>query len=173
MVLIAMAGLPGVGKSVVARGLAERFGAVLTSVDELESAMVSAELQQGFATGLAAYLVAERFADTNLALGHHVIIDACNYVVHARDMWTRLAAKHRTPLLFVEAVCPDLAAHAARLADRPAVPGLPRLSFDDVVVRYAETEPWGNEPRWLVNTADALDHDEIYAQVRAALADAG
>lgn len=169
MVLIAMAGLQGVGKSTVARGLAERMGAVLASVDELESAMVAAELERGFATGLAAYLVAERFADTNLGLGHPVIVDACNYVRVAREMWTGLAARHRVPLLFVEVVCADLELHAARLAARPEVPGLPKVTFDDVVERYAETEPWVNEPRWMVSTAAELDHDQVHADVLAAL----
>ena len=45
-----------------------------------------------------------------------------------------------------------------------------RLTFDDVVVRYAETEAWGGESRWLVDTAGELDHDAIFAQISAALA---
>lgn len=170
MALIAMAGLPGVGKSTVARALAQRLPAVLVNVDDVESALIRAEFERSFATGLAAYLVAEQVARANLALGRHVVVDAANYVTYARNIWTSLAREHGVPLLFVEVVCTDLAAHAERLADRPAVPGLPRLTFDDVVVRYAETEPWGREPRWLVNTATELDHDAIFAQVQAALA---
>lgn len=170
MVLIAMAGLPGAGKSTVARGLAERFSAVLVSVDAMESAIVRAEISQGFATGLAAYFAAEQVARTNLDLGRHVIVDAANYVVYARSIWSGLAREFGVGLLFVETVCTDLAVHAERLASRPAVPGLPRLTFDDVVVRYAETEPWQDEPRWLVNTATSPDHDRIYADVQAALA---
>lgn len=169
MVLIAMAGLPGTGKSTVAEGLAARFPAVLVNVDAMESAMVRAEISQGFATGLAAYLVAEQVAQANLRLGQHVIVDAANYVVYARDIWSALAREFNVALLFVETVCTDLELHAQRLRERPAVPGLPRLSFDDVVVRYAETEAWGSEPRWLVNTATKLDHELIYAQVQTAL----
>lgn len=169
MALIALAGLPGVGKSTVARGLAERFSGVLVSVDEVESALLKAEFEYSFATGMAAYLVAEQVARANLALSHHVIIDAANYVAYSRQLWVGLANQHATALLFVEVVCTDLALHAERLASRPAVAGLPKLDFDDVVVRYAETETWGREPRWLVNTAGPLDHDQIYAEVQAAL----
>lgn len=169
MALIAMAGLPGVGKSTVARGLAVRFPAVLVNVDEVESALVRAEFERSFATGLAAYLVAEQVADANLALGQHVVVDAANYVSYARAMWTSLAARHRVGLLFVEVVCTDLAAHAERLASRPLVPGLPRLTMDDVVVRYAETEAWGAEPLWLVNNTGEVDHDRVFADVLAAL----
>jgi len=167
--LIAMAGLPGVGKSTVARGLAARFPAALVNVDDVESALLRAEFERSFATGLAAYLVAEQVADANLALGQHVVVDAANYVSYARAMWTSLAASHRVPLLFVEVVCTDLAVHAERLASRPLVPGLPRLTIDDVVVRYAETEPWGAEPLWLVNNTGEIDHDRVFADVLAAL----
>lgn len=172
MALIAMAGVQGVGKSTVARGLAARFPAVLLTVDAAESAMVRAELERGFATGLAAYLVAEEFAHANLALGQHVVIDAANYVTHARQMWTSLARSHRVPLLFVEVVCTDLALHAARLDARPEVPGLPRVTMDDVVVRFAETEAWRDEPRWLVNNTGDLDLDQVFADVQQALASA-
>lgn len=170
MALIAMAGLPGVGKTTVAKGLAERFPAVLVNADDVESCLIRAEFERSFATGLASYLVAEQVARANLALGHHVVVDAANYVTWARNMWTALAREFGVPLLFVEVVCTDLGVHQRRLAARPVVPGLPKLSFDDVVIRYAETEPWGREPRWLVNTADELDHDLVLEQVRAALA---
>lgn len=169
MALIAMAGLPGVGKTTVAQGLALRFPAVLVNVDEVEAALLRAEFERSFATGLAAYLVAEQVARANLELGQHVIVDAANYVIYAQQMWTALAAQHRVPLLFVEVVCTDLNVHAQRLTSRPAVPGLPRLTFDDVVVRYAETEAWEGEPRWLVNTAGELDHDAIFAQLNTVL----
>jgi len=168
--LIAMAGLPGVGKSTVARGLAERLPAVLVNVDDIESSLISAEFERSFATGLASYLVAGQVARANLELGSHVIVDAANYVHFAREMWTSLAATHHVGVLFVEVVCTDLALHAERLAQRPAVPGLPKQTFDDVVVRYAETEPWGREPRWLVNTAGEIDHEKIFADVQEALA---
>ena len=170
MALIAMAGLPGVGKSTVARGLAERFPAVLINVDDIESSLVKAEFERSFATGLASYLVAEQVARANLSLGSHVIVDAANSAGYARNIWTTLAREYRTQLLFVEVVCTDLTAHADRLATRPKVPGQPRISFDDVVVSYAESEPWGREPRWLVNTATAIDHDLTFGRVQQALA---
>ena len=37
------------------------------------------------------------------------------------------------------------------------------------MVRFAETEAWGNEPRWLVNNVGDLDLDAVHAEVRAAL----
>lgn len=169
MALIAMAGLPGVGKSTIARGLAERFPGVLINVDDVASALVRAEFERSFATGLAGYLVAEQVARVNLALGSHVIVDAANSAGYARNIWTALAREFGTELLVVEVVCTDLAAHAARLATRRLPAGQPRISFDDVVVAYAEAESWAAEPRWLVNTTEDVDHDQVFADVQAAL----
>ena len=169
MALIAMAGLPGVGKSTIARGLAERFPGVLINVDDVASALVRAEFERSFATGLAGYLVAEQVARVNLALGSHVIVDAANSAGYARNIWTALAREFGTELLFVEVVCTDLAAHAARLATRRLPAGQPRISFDDVVGAYAEAESWAAEPRWLVNTTEDVDHDQVFADVQAAL----
>ena len=101
--------------------------------------------------------------------GSGVIIDAANYVTYARNMWTALAREQDARLLFVEVVCTDLEVHQARLDARPEVPGLPRVRFEDVVVRFAETEAWGNEPRWLVNNVGDLDLDAVHAEVLAAL----
>ncbi|WIY83310.1 ATP-binding protein [Propionimicrobium sp. PCR01-08-3] len=170
MALIAMAGLPGVGKTTVAKGLAEHFGGVLVNVDDVESSLVKAEFERSFATGLASYLVAEQVARANLGLGSTVIVDAANSASYARDMWTSLAREYNVPLLFVEVVCTDLAVHAERLATRPLPPGIQRIGFDEVVVKYAESESWGSEPRWLVNTASGVDHDQLFAEVSDALA---
>jgi len=167
--LIAMAGLPGVGKSTIARGLAERFPGVLINVDDVASALVRAEFERSFATGLAGYLVAEQVARVNLALGSHVIVDGANSAGYARNIWTSLAREFGTELLFVEVVCTDLVAHAARLATRRLPTGQPRISFDDVVVAYAEAESWAAEPRWLVNATEDVDHDQVFADVQAAL----
>lgn len=167
--LIAMAGLQGVGKSTVAQALAARLPAVLVSVDEVESALCRAELERSFSTGLAAYLVAEEVAAANLRLGAHVVVDAANYVGVARRTWTSLAGRLGVPLLFVDVVCTDLGLHKRRVEARHrGLPGLPEVTFDDVVERYAETEAWGDEPRIMLDSALPLDVADLVARVTAA-----
>ena len=56
-----------------------------------------------------------------------------------------------------------------RLDPRRLPTGQPRISFDDVVVAYAEAESWAAEPRWLVNATEDVDHDQVFADVQAAL----
>ena len=57
-VLVAMAGLPGAGKSTIAEVISARLGATIVSVDPIESAILHAGIDADQPTGLAAYLVA-------------------------------------------------------------------------------------------------------------------
>lgn len=116
--LIAMAGLPGAGKSTIAEILGHRLGYPVVSVDPIESAILSAGIESDQPTGLAAYLVAEAIADAALANGVSIIVDAVNAVDPAREQWVALAEKHREKLRFLEVVCSDIDVHKERLASR-------------------------------------------------------
>jgi predicted kinase len=54
-VFVVISGLPGTGKSAVARSVAELLHAVHLSVDPVEDALLGAGLERGWATGVAAY----------------------------------------------------------------------------------------------------------------------
>ena len=142
-VLVAMAGLPGAGKSTVADALGKRLAAPVVSVDPIESAILGAGVDAGQPTGLAAYLVAERFAETVLGAGSSVVLDAVNAVGPARRQWIDLGARAGVPVLFVEVVCSDGAVHRARLeARRRGLPGMRELDWADVVASRAGYADW-------------------------------
>src|ERR1700742_1731651 len=113
--LIAMAGLPGAGKSTVAEVIGNRLGFAVLSVDPIESALLSAGLDSDQPTGRAAYLVAEAIADAALANGQSIIVDAVNAVDPAREQWVELAEKHGEKLKFIEVVRSDTEVHRERL----------------------------------------------------------
>src|ERR1700710_1587687 len=116
--LIAMAGLPGAGKSTIAEGIGNRLGFAVLSVDPIESAILSAGINSDEPTGLAAYLVAEAIADAALANGQSIIVDAVNAVDPASEQWGELAEKHHEKLKFIEVVCVDTEIHRERLESR-------------------------------------------------------
>jgi predicted kinase len=116
--LIAMAGLPGAGKSTIAEILGSRLAASVVSVDPIESAILSAGIDSDQPTGLAAYLVSETIAEFILNSGHHVIVDAVNAVDPAREQWVALAQRQGVPLKFIEVVCSDVELHRERLEKR-------------------------------------------------------
>ncbi|MBL1102543.1 AAA family ATPase [Streptomyces coffeae] len=116
--LIAMAGLPGAGKSSVAEALGRKLSAPVVSVDPIEAAMWRAGVARDQPTGLAAYVVAEAVADGVLGMGQPVIVDAVNAVEAARGQWRTLADRHGVPVVFIEVVCSDPVVHRRRLENR-------------------------------------------------------
>ncbi len=139
--LIVLAGLPGVGKSTIARRLARRRAAVWLRVDVVEAALLAAGFSRSFETGLAAYVVARDLARDHLALGRDIVIDAVNGVEEARRMWRDLASAAGVPRRVVEIVLADRAEHRRRIERRgSATPPLPAVSWPEVVAR--EYLPW-------------------------------
>jgi predicted kinase len=118
--LIVMAGLPAAGKSTIAEVVGNRMGTPVVSVDPIEAAILSAGIDADQPTGLAAYLVAEAFADSVVSGGGSIIVDAVNAVSPAREQWVKLAERQRSELRFIEVICSDRELHGQRLAARAA-----------------------------------------------------
>ncbi len=161
-VLVAMAGVPGAGKSAIAEALGTRLAAVVVSVDPIESAILAAGVDAGQPTGLAAYLVAERMAESVLRVGASVMVDAVNGVDPARRQWLDLAARAAVPVLFVEVVCSDEAVHRRRIeARRRDLPGMRELDWGDVLASRNGYEEWAGEsaaaPRLTVDSIRPVD----------------
>lgn len=149
--LIVVSGLPGVGKSTLAEGLATKLQLPVLSVDPIESAIIQSGFARSFETGLAAYLVAEKLADEHLKLKMSVIIDAVSPVIEARAMWRGLAQKHDAGLRIIECVL-DEERHRQRVETRVRnLPGIPELTWEYVEARRQEYLPW-REERLIIDT---------------------
>jgi predicted kinase len=145
-VLIAMAGLPGSGKSAVAEEVARALGCALLSVDPIEAAMWRAGIDRDQPTGLAAYVIAEDLAREQLLLGGDVIVDAVNDVEPARAQWRSMAARLDQALAFIEVFCSDQQEHRHRLESRQrAIDGFPEPTWESVVERMNGFTGWGDD----------------------------
>ena len=150
-----VSGLPGVGKSQLADALGRDLGAAVLSVDPIEAAICRSGIPQSFETGLAAYEVVAVLAEHQLRLGHTVIADAVSSLEVAREMWRVAAARGGAALRVIEVVCSDEHLHRERLAARRRdIDGFPEPTWDDVLRRRAEWEPW-RERRLVIDTAPA------------------
>jgi len=146
--LVVFAGLPGTGKTTLARALAEERGAVFLRIDTIEQALRSAGNAD---VGPAGYLVAYALAADNLRLGRHVVADCVNPLSVTRDSWRNLAAAEACPIVEIEVICSNRKEHRRRVETRLAEePALAWPSWRDVLER--EYEPW-DRPRLVLDTA--------------------
>jgi predicted kinase len=156
--LVVFAGLPGSGKSVLARGVADALGATYLRIDTIETAIVATLMP--YRDNPVGYVVAEWLAADQLAGGRDVVADAVNGVAAARDGWVALAARTGATLRFVEVLCSDAAEHRRRVETREReMPGQHQPTWDAVGRR--RYEPWPPElaGRLVVdNVGDAAGH---------------
>jgi predicted kinase len=116
-VLVVFAGLPGTGKTTLARLVAARLRAALIRVDAIEASVVRCGLAEP-PVGVIGYLVAHEVATSCLRVGTPVVVDAVNPVPEARAGWPALAANEAVPLRVVEVTVPDTAEHRRRVESR-------------------------------------------------------
>ena len=160
--LVAMAGLPGSGKSTVAEALAEQLRVPVVSVDPLESAILRSGIDNDQPTGLAAYLVAETITEAVLRSGQGVIVDAVNAVAPARDQWVLLGERLGIEVRFIETVCSDTQLHRQRLEERRRdLAHIAEPTWHAVEQRLDEYASWSGAadacPRLTLDTVSELD----------------
>lgn len=157
--LIVFAGLPGTGKTTVARAAAAELAATYLRIDTIEQTLRSSGMLAGD-VGPAGYMVAYALAEANLRLGRTVVADSVNPLAVTRDAWRGIAAAAGSRIVEVELTCSDPAEHRRRVEEREMdVPGLARPTWQSVLDR--SYEPW-DRSRLLLDTAtvtvtDALD----------------
>lgn len=155
--LIALTGLPGVGKTMLAEALGIALPACVVSVDPIEAAMWRAGVPRSAPTGKAAYSVAGSIAESQLRLGGDVVVDAANTADEPRQMWAMLARGYGTPLQVVEVVCSDERLHRHRVVHRERlVGGFPLPTWDRVERVRESYSPWPGD-RLVVDSAEDFE----------------
>lgn len=155
--LIVFGGLPGAGKTTIAREVARRIRAVFVRIDTIEYALrQSGRLPGGVED--AGYLAAYAVAEDNLRGGMTVIADCVNPLAITREAWRRVAERGGAPILEVEVICSNAGEHRRRVESRGTdFPGW-TLTWQEVVER--EYEPWGRD-RLVLDTADNAPEQNV------------
>jgi predicted kinase len=140
--LVAMAGLPGTGKSTIGQVVASRLGIPVISIDPIETAILQAGIDSDQPTGLAAYLVAETLAERVLVTGSGAMVDAVNAVAPAREQWVNLATRVSEPIKFIEVICSDPELHRSRIEGwRKSMPHI-QLTWNAVEQSFEDYAEW-------------------------------
>lgn len=140
---MAFGGLPGTGKSTIARELARQLGGVHVRIDSIEQTLRDCGLADGSMDD-AGYRVACAVAGDNLSLGRIVIADSVNPLQVTRDAWVAVAKRMGAGVVEVEVVCSDVKEHRRRAETRRSdIPGLKLPTWQEIVSREYHT--WKRE----------------------------
>jgi predicted kinase len=162
---IILGGLPGTGKTTLARELARQLEAVWVRIDSIEQAIRAAGALGPDVRDLG-YRVGYAVAEDNLRLGRAVIADSVNPLAVTRDAWLQVAKRAEAAAIEVEVKCSDLAEHRRRVETRTCdVPGLKLPTWSDVASR--EYHPW--DRGHLVIDTSRQSAEECVAVIRAHL----
>jgi predicted kinase len=139
--LITFGGLPGSGKTTIARELARKISAVYLRIDSVEQAIRASQLSSQPLND-AGYRVAYAVAADNPRIGRTVIADSVNPLQLTRDAWIAVANSVPVSFVEIEVTCSDADEHRRRVEERANdLPGLKPPTWADVAAR--EYQPWG------------------------------
>ena len=114
--LIIFGGLPGVGKTTIAKALAKCLKVVYLRIDTVEQVLK----REAHLNGPEGYMVCWAQALENLKLGMTVVADSVNPIQVTREAWQNVAKEASVTFLEIELICSNTTEHQRRVETRNA-----------------------------------------------------
>jgi predicted kinase len=148
-ILYIFSGLPGTGKSTVAKNIVKVLMAVYIRIDTIEQGRRDL---CGFNVQGEGYRLAYRIAEDNLRIGNNVISDQCNPVNLTRKEWEDVALKNGCKYINIEIICSNKKEHRNRIENRKTeIENLKLPVWEEIMKR--EYEIW-DEEHIIIDTAN-------------------
>lgn len=139
--LIVFAGMPGSGKTTLARMVATHLSLPILSKDRVQRVLRDHHLAAEH-TGDGYYVILD-MADQQLELGISVILDATFPLDHFRLVASETAARHKARFCPLYCTCSDDRIWRERMTDRAQyIPGWRPVGWDDVLRMREYYQPW-------------------------------
>jgi predicted kinase len=156
--LIIFSGLPGVGKTTIARELARQIDAVHLRIDSIEQVILDF-FDGNLTLDDIGYRVAYSVAEDNLQIGRTVIADSVNPIRLTRDSWVNVAKRAGVKAAKIEVTCSIPEEHRLRVEARTAdIPSMKMPTWADVVAR--EYHAWDRE-RLVIDSANRTIDENV------------
>jgi predicted kinase len=153
--LILFAGMPGSGKTTLARMVARRLKVPVFAKDRMQRVLRDHHLAPEN-SGDGYYLILD-IADELLSLGLSVILDATFPLDHFRTVASEIAARYRANFCVIYCYCSDETVWKERMVDRVHyVPGWKPVGWNDVERMQEYYQPW-NANALFVDSMNAPD----------------
>jgi predicted kinase len=155
-VLVVMTGLPGTGKSEIARQIAPSLGSLVLSADPIDSTLARVGIEHD-RPDIVGYELMKTVAREHLTLGMSVVIDAVNPFEWVRRQYAEIAAQAETPFVVIATTCSDTSVHRARV-ERRHERGVKVFTWEGVERQAGMYEPPIN-PSVVLDAALPLDEN--------------
>jgi len=140
-ILYIFSGLPGVGKSTLAKNVAKLLNAVYIRVDTIEQGLRDL---CNFNVQGEGYRLAYKLAQDNLRVGNNVVADQCNPISLTRQEWGEVAIKNGCNYVNIEIICSDKSEHKNRVENREKeIENLMLPTWEEVTARKYDV--WDEE----------------------------
>jgi predicted kinase len=152
--LIVLGGLPGSGKTSIAKEISIRLNGVYLRIDTIEQALLH---ENCLKVGHEGYVIAYALAEDNLRAGNVVIADSVNPIPITREAWHSVGEKAAANILEIEVVCSDKNEHRRRVEARKAdIAGHKMPTWSEVINR--EYHEWQTKHLTIDTSKQSVDN---------------